>query len=548
MNNLFIKKFKLSNISLLLQIVLINLVFITIAFVFFGLINFYIISKDLSLEDKKIKLDNLGNDLVQSIVNGAIKTTFYTSKKGEITRSNKLELDPFDSQLIVETFHKYSDSNIKIYNSKLSLLVNSEDFSIKDRTTKIEYSDLNVTSDNSFYEKYKTYFTNQLIKFWHRYNKNRYKNTLVPAFNDNTKVTEVIKNQKKLIFYFADEDQSIIIKIINPLIKENDIYGVAIITESLSDMDKVIGDLSSNLVNNLILTVIIVVLLSIFFARSIIRPINKLSHIAKQYKSRKIKNIKKENFPIRGDEIGQLSQNFKFMSEELFDRISELERFAADVSHELKNPLASIKSANEILKKNYESIDDKVELISIIEKDTNKMNKLITDISNYTKTKVELDKLKNYDVNINKILEDIVESYDSNNKIKSFKTKITKEIYYVFANTEKLARVICNVIDNAISFSPKNSTIFISFSIEQMKGIIKIIDQGPGIGYKYKDKIFERFYTDRADNLDFHSGLGLDIARHIIKSFGGEIYLGKSDVKDYYGACFVIELPVKTII
>ena len=87
MNNLFIKKFKLSNISLLLQIVLINLVFIIISFVFFGLINFYIISKDLSLEDKKIKLDNLGNDLVQSIVNGAIKTTFYTSKKGEITRN-----------------------------------------------------------------------------------------------------------------------------------------------------------------------------------------------------------------------------------------------------------------------------------------------------------------------------------------------------------------------------------------------------------------------------------------------------------------------------
>ena len=95
---------------------------------------------------------------------------------------------------------------------------------------------------------------------------------------------------------------------------------------------------------------------------------------------------------------------------------------------------------------------------------------------------------------------------------------------------------------------PNKSEIFISFLVEKKIGIIKIIDQGPGINYKYQNKIFQRFYTDRGSNKNFHSGLGLDIARHIIESFGGKIYLGKSDVNSYYGACFVIELPVKTLI
>ena len=117
----------------------------------------------------------------------------------------------------------------------------------------------------------------------------------------------------------------------------------------------------------------------------------------------------------------------------------------------------------------------------------------------------------------------------------------------MYANYDKLAQVICNVLDNAVSFSPNQSSILISCVNENNNCLIYIFDQGKGIDYKYRDRIFERFYSDRTDNEGIHSGLGLDIARHIIESFNGQIRLEDKKIKGYNGACFVIELPLKAI-
>ena len=324
-----------------------------------------------------------------------------------------------------------------------------------------------------------------------------------------------------MIFYYVDENNAIYIKIINPLIKNGDIHGVVVLTSSLSNADKIISDLTSILLNNLLITMLIVTLLSTIFARSIARPIKKLSDITKHYQVYKTLKLSQQSFPKRGDEIGLLSKNLKEMSKNLLDRINELERFAADVAHELKNPLASIKSANEVLNKNNNKKTNN-ELMNIIDQDITRMDKLITDIANYTKTKAEIEKLEKQRVNTTSLLKDIAEVYKNNKKNIKINLDLPEKQYVTFANYEKLAQVISIIIDNAISFTPNNLSILILFEIYEKNGLISIIDQGPGVESKYKEKIFERFYTDRLHSNDLHSGLGLDIARNIIKMYDGK--------------------------
>ena len=557
-----IERIRFSNLSLTLQIIIVNFVVIVISFIFFGLFNFYLISRDLSLEDKKNKLSILSNELVKYLVDNAIKKPLYTVdskenlaekldpnksriiKEVELIASDQEDLDPYTLQVILETYYQNINSNIKIYNKKNFILFDSDNYSYSKKSI-IKAIDIESIKKASFFDNYKNYYTKKFINLWKLYNHKKYKNALITQFNETPKVVEIIKDPRPITYYYLDDDKSILIKILEPIIKNSVIFGVSVITGSLSDIDQAIAELSFNLFNNLAILVLIVILISIFYARSIIKPIKKLSDITNQYSLNSSMNQVRQSFPKRGDEIGRLSNNLEIMSKELLDRINELERFAADVSHELKNPLTSIKSANEILQKGNKSFDTNNKLISIINKETTKMNRLINDISNYTRTKAEIDNLDSQKVDIIKLLRDMLDDYKENKKNIIFKTRFYSDSNHIFANYEKIEQVISIVFDNAISFSPNSSSILLETKHLNNKIIISIVDQGRGIDFKYKEKIFERFYTDRDNNKDMHSGLGLDIARHIVRSYGGKIYLSDQRIKNYKGACFIIELPLK---
>ena len=207
-------------------------------------------------------------------------------------------------------------------------------------------------------------------------------------------------------------------------------------------IDKIIEDLSSNLFNNLLLTILIVFLVSIFYARSVVNPIKRLSYIASQYRKKNITETSNYIFPARGDEIGNLSNNLRIMSNELIAKINELERFASDVSHELKNPLASIKSANEILKNNANH-ENKKKLIDIIDKDSARINRLITDISNYTRNKADLEKkIDKKEINVKELLNDLIENYGYLSKVKNkkinFEANFTIDKILIISDYEKI--------------------------------------------------------------------------------------------------------------
>lgn len=572
MNKNVTNKIKLSNFSLVFQIVFINLFIIIISFIVFGILNFYITSKNFSLESKKIEVMKLGAEITTYIVNNAIESQLFTTQVLNTDNTNNLfdgqqyqdpdpitsrtidriqtissiqDLNSYKLQKILELYYRDKSSKIKIYNSS-SNLVASNNLVFSQYSISIESLDSLSKDRIDIYKDYKNFYTNNFVKIWHLYSKNKHKNILKTDFNEKRNVSKIIKDRKLNTYYYNNElDNSIEIFLIHPLIKENSVYGAVVINDTLRNQNQIIAELSFNLFNGLVILLIFVVLISIFYSSSIVGPIKRLSSIANKYKVYNPENSLEKNFPERGDEIGYLSKKIQEMSEELFSRINELERLTADLAHELKNPLASIKSANEILKNDQKSINDYNKMLLIIDKDIVKMNKLITDFSNYTKTKAEIERFENENVQINDLLDEIVNLYQKNKKNINFLTDFIDKKCITVGNYEKLVQVLTNLFDNAISFSPNNSSILITSRVNNDNFFIYIHDQGLGIDMKYKDKVFERFYTDRAIDSDLHSGLGLDISRHIVETYNGKIYLTNKKRKNFKGACFVVELPLK---
>ena len=175
--------------------------------------------------------------------------------------------------------------------------------------------------------------------------------------------------------------------------------------------------------------------------------------------------------------------------------------------------------------------------------DIDRMNILISDIANYTLTGVEISEEAREKVELIRFLDDFKKSL-SNIKFKLNLETNEKEIFLTI-NKNKFIQVIHNILDNSLTHIPKKSSILIFVFIKDQKCIIHFVDQGPGIDLEYKDKIFERFYTDRLKDRNSHSGLGLSISKKIIEDLGGSICLIKSPHLGFKGACFEIKLPLK---
>jgi two-component system sensor histidine kinase ChvG len=300
----------------------------------------------------------------------------------------------------------------------------------------------------------------------------------------------------------------------------------------------------------------VTIILSLLLASTIANPLRRLSAAAVRVRRGVKAREEIPDFSARQDEIGNLSIALRDMTSALYDRIDAIESFAADVSHELKNPLTSLRSAVETLPlvKNTESRD---KLLGVIQHDVKRLDRLISDISDASRLDAELARDDARIVDIAKLLKDLVEissqvsRRNKNVQISLDVAEISKDqTYEVFGHDLRLGQVITNLIENARSFvAEKTGHIQIQLSQDENTLTIKVMDNGPGIQIEDINRVFERFYTDRPEGEDFgqNSGLGLSISRQIIEAHGGEI-----DVKNVIseedgsisGACFEICLPL----
>ena len=288
------------------------------------------------------------------------------------------------------------------------------------------------------------------------------------------------------------------------------------------------------------------VLLSLFLARTIVRPLRRLALAAHRVRLGRSREVNVPRLPSRTDEIGLLARAVSDMSQSLRHRIDNIEAFAADVTHELKNPLASLRSAVDGLDR-VQDPDLREKLKAIVREDVARLDRLIGDISEAARTDAELARATFERVDLGPLIEQLVHSWETRRETGDARLAFArprKNTAAVMGKPDRLARAINAIIDNAVSFSPPGGLVEIAVARVGDEVRIRIDDEGPGVPSDARQAIFNRFHSVRPEGENFgrHSGLGLAIAQAIVNGHDGEI-----DVQDRddapSGARFTIRLP-----
>jgi two-component system, OmpR family, sensor histidine kinase ChvG len=286
--------------------------------------------------------------------------------------------------------------------------------------------------------------------------------------------------------------------------------------------------------------------LSLYLARTIARPLRRLALAAHRVRLGRSREVQVPRLPSRRDEIGTLARALSDMSQALRQRIDATEAFAADVAHEMKNPLASLRSAIDSL----ERVTDpelRERLLVVIRDDVRRLDRLITDVSEASRMDAELSRARFESVDIGHMIEQLVEARETRevpNGIRLAFARPHRGSTILFGDGQRLARAIENLIDNAISFSPPGGLVQISATRDGQQIVIRVEDDGPGVPPSERQAIFNRFHSIRPEGEVFgrHSGLGLAIAKAIVEGHQGHISVTDRDGSDQ-GARFVIRLP-----
>ncbi len=288
------------------------------------------------------------------------------------------------------------------------------------------------------------------------------------------------------------------------------------------------------------------VLLSLFLARTIVRPLQHLARAAVKVRLGRAPEVHVPRLPERRDEIGMLARALSDMSIALRQRIDATEAFAADVAHEIKNPLASLRSALDGLD-TVKKPDHRAQLMDVAKADVLRMDRLISDISDASRIDAQLAKAKFEQIDLGDMIDQLLAARESRSadgdKTIAF-ARPRRGIALIMGEDLRLERVLTNLLDNAVSFSPPSGLVEVSATRSGDDVIVRIMDQGPGIPAHEREAVFRRFHSERpsSENFGSHSGLGLAIARTIIEGHHGSITV--QDREDSgRGACFQIMLP-----
>ena len=303
--------------------------------------------------------------------------------------------------------------------------------------------------------------------------------------------------------------------------------GYLAITENANDIKAAIQERKNFIIRTAIVVTIVVLIFSYVLNRYFLKPIKNLVNYTKVIKDKSKDKVNIEFIKKRNDELGILSKSLDEMTNELNKRITNAENFSTDLVHEIRNPLASLKSASEII---FET-DDKEQrnkLINIVSHDVERIERLITDYSQMLKDEAAISSEKMRKLDLRAITKSVVDDfngiYNSKRGISiKLKTNGSKELL-ILGIENRIEQIIANLLENSISFSKDNQNINVELS-KASNGIInlKVIDQGEGFKEKDTSKIFNRFYSNRPEKFGKHSGLGLNIVKNLVELHSGNI-------------------------
>jgi two-component system sensor histidine kinase ChvG len=293
-------------------------------------------------------------------------------------------------------------------------------------------------------------------------------------------------------------------------------------------------------------TILLSVLLSLFLARTIARPLRRLAIAAQRVRLGRSREVDVPLLPARKDEIGLLARALHDMTQSLRSRIDATEAFAADVTHELKNPLASLRSAVDSLDRVEDAISRKA-LLDVIRHDVRRLDRLIVDIAEMSRLDAELSRARFEPVDLGKLIEALLGMWEQRAAERGVRIAFARPrtgTAVTMGEEARLARVFDNIVDNAISFSPKGGLVEICAARVGPTVTVSVDDEGPGVSPEAREEIFKRFHSIRPEEEGFgrHSGLGLAIAKAIVEGHDGQIQAEERHDRRP-GAKFVIRFP-----
>ena len=348
---------------------------------------------------------------------------------------------------------------------------------------------------------------------------------------------------KPLAFTQNTYEQFILTTIKNVNIDKNN-YGFIVIQENANEIRVAINERKNFILRTAAIVIVVIMIFSFVLNRYFLKPIKNIVNYANIIKEKSNEETNIENIKKRNDELGILSKSVDEMTKELNKRITNAENFSTDLVHEIRNPLASLKSASEIISETEnKTLRDK--LINIISHDVERIERLVTDYSQMLKDEAAISSEQMKELDLKLIIRSVVDDYNGvYNSKRGISVKLNtngSKDYKILGIENRVEQIIANLLDNSISFSNDNQEIEVELEKAKNGSInLNVIDQGEGFKETDTNKIFNRFYSNRPEKFGEHSGLGLNIVKNLVELHNGQIRASNNDDK---GAKIEITFP-----
>jgi two-component system sensor histidine kinase ChvG len=352
-----------------------------------------------------------------------------------------------------------------------------------------------------------------------------------------------------------NERGDVIVSVAVPVQRFRAVRGALMLSTQGADIDNMVEAERLAIIKVFLIAAGVMIVLSILLAGTIAEPVRRLADAAESVRRRIRSRVEIPDFTRRRDEIGHLSGTLRDMTNALYSRIEGIESFAADVAHELKNPLTSLRSAVETLPV-AKTEESRGRLLNIIQHDVRRLDRLISDISDASRLDADLQRQEAAPVDLAKLLSTLVSVANEVKRDDGVKITLKFEgggtrAFQVPGHDSRLGQIVDNLIENARSFSPPGGAVRVTCRRLRNQIEVYVDDDGPGVRDDVREKIFERFYTDRPhQGFGQNSGLGLSISKQIVDAHGGSIWVenrtgppGPDGEPNVLGARFIVRLP-----
>ncbi len=347
---------------------------------------------------------------------------------------------------------------------------------------------------------------------------------------------------KPYTFIEQNYNQFILITLKNVSNDDGNIGYIAI-SENSQDIKAAIQERKNFILRTAVLVAIVILIFSIVLNRYFLKPIKNLVDYTKIIKSKSKKETKIDQIKNRNDELGVLSKSLDEMTKELNNRIKATENFSTDLVHEIRNPLASLKSASEIISDTTDK-EKQNKLLKIMTHDVSRIDRLITDYSQILKDELAISSEQMEDLDLKLIIESVVDDFNNiyieKKNVKIILNTSGSKNYLIKGISNRIEQIIANLLDNSVSFSKTGSKVIVDLTESENYTILKVSDEGEGFKESDIKKVFDRFYSNRPENFGEHSGLGLNIVKNLVQIHKGEIHASNSPKG---GAMIEIKFP-----